>query len=160
MKPKDILILVLVIWILALTANLNTYRAESTRQLKAQQDHILRQDEVIKQQAEENARLKTQLQSQRSVSSVVYAISKIETNQGKTGVGRGHCNNPTGIAGKCFATLAEGYAYSQALWQRGYAHLPIESALAKWKTGKAGDRTDKTLEYIAKVKRQLEVSSG
>lgn len=86
---------------------------------------------------------------------VVNAIAKWETGGGTTGTGQYPCNNPTGIAGRCFATLRQGYQYSYALWEQSYAQLDVESALARWKTGSQDDRSAETVAYIHNIQGEF-----
>lgn len=82
---------------------------------------------------------------------IISIIAKLETNEGKTGVGRTR-NNPTGIKcgkGYCsFVSYQEGLDYSVSLWRTYYLGEDIEDALAKWKTGNPKDRSEATKRYI------------
>lgn len=75
------------------------------------------------------------------------------------GVGRTK-NNPLSI--KCrggsychYETLAEGYSVATALWNRSYASLPLDDALARWKTGNPANRDPATIRYIANIRKEL-----
>lgn len=88
---------------------------------------------------------------------VLWAVSKFETGRGTQGVGRR--NNPASI--KCgetycsYGSLAEGYRHALAVWQKSYLHLPLDSALARWKTGNKNDRSEATIRYINNIKEEL-----
>lgn len=108
-------------------------------------------EETIKTLEAENQKLK---ETQLIVPKIVASIAFHETHQGKTGKGRSHCNNPTGIAGKCFSSLLEGYRYSVDLWERKYAHLPIRTALKTWKVG-SQPWTPEVDEYIQDITSKI-----
>ncbi|MCK5016593.1 MAG: glucosaminidase domain-containing protein [Candidatus Peribacteraceae bacterium] len=86
---------------------------------------------------------------------VIRAIAFLETQNGKTGVGRSK-NNLTGIRSSVeywdFPTQQASIDFSIKLWDTHYADLSIDEALAKWKTGSRFDRSEATLRYISNFK--------
>lgn len=85
---------------------------------------------------------------------IIRAIAQMETQNGKTGVGKSK-NNLTGIGGKnawIFVSKEESFDYSVALWERAYSHLTLEQGLAKWKTGNSLNTEPATIYYIKTVK--------
>lgn len=93
------------------------------------------------------------------VEKVIDTIAFLETQNGKTGVGKSK-NNLTGLRtiGEywSFATKQESLDYSISLWKVAYADLLIEDALAKWKTGNPKNRDEATLRYISNFKYHYE----
>ena len=86
-----------------------------------------------------------------SVEEIVRAISILETGGG-TNIISGK-NNATGIKVQStyidFTSIQECLDYTKGLWERRYAGLPLEDALAKYRTGDPNNRDPETLKYIA-----------